>query len=256
VIEDYRPSADGTVLVTGSAGAIGRATIARFLDLGLTVLGIDRTAQPDERAGARYRHITVDLEDAEATEAQIQAAMVKLPQLTHVVGIAGGALPFEPPSQDDPESIMPEQFRASLEANLTTQFTVVRASLKFLADAADEDRSITLTSSFNALSAQGMPAYSAAKAGIIGLMHGLVRPLGSRKIRINVVAPGTVRTPRTERLWSGVPGHFERLEDGSALGRLAQASDVADAFVSLAIHLRHVSGHVLVVDGGQSVVHR
>jgi NAD(P)-dependent dehydrogenase (short-subunit alcohol dehydrogenase family) len=256
VIEGHRPPADSTVLVTGSAGAIGRATTARFLELGMTVLGIDRTAPTDAPVDARHRHITVDLEDAEATETHIQAAMVELPHLTHVVGIAGGALPFEPGSQDDPETITPQQFRASLEANLTTQFTVVRTCLRFLAEAWEDDRSITLTSSFNAFSGQGMPAYSAAKAGIIGLMHALVRPLGARGIRINVVAPGTVRTPRTERLWAGTPGHFARLEDGTALGRLAQPSDVAEAFVSLAVHLRHVSGHVLVIDGGQSVVHR
>jgi NAD(P)-dependent dehydrogenase (short-subunit alcohol dehydrogenase family) len=257
VIEGHRPRVDRTVLVTGSAGAIGRATTGRFLELGMTVLGIDRVAQADdEGADARHRHVTVDLEDAESTEAQIQAALADLPPLAHVVGIAGGALPFEPGSQHEPERITHAQFRESLEANLTTQFTIVRACLGFLGAAPDEDRSITLTSSFNALSAQGMPAYSAAKAGIIGLMHALVIPLGNRGIRINVVAPGTVRTPRTERLWAGTPDHFARLEDGAALGRLAQPADVAEAFVALAVHLRHVSGHVLVVDGGQSVVHR
>lgn len=244
-----------TVLVTGSAGAIGSATVARFIELGMTVLGIDRSPAPDSAPPTRYRHSTVDLMDPDATQAHVDHALRGLPPLGHVVGIAGGALPFEPGTQDDPQQVTLEQFRASIDANLTTQFSLVRISLRHLAGPVDEDRSITLTSSFNALSAQGLPAYSAAKAGIIGLMHGLVKPLGMRGIRINVVAPGTVLTPRTERLWSADPGHFERLAAGTAMARLAVPGDIADAFASVTLHLRHMTGQVVVVDGGQTVIH-
>jgi 3-oxoacyl-[acyl-carrier protein] reductase len=96
-----------------------------------------------------------------------------------------------------------------------------------------------------------MPAYSAAKAGLVGMMHGLVRPLGAEGIRVNTIAPGTIRTPRTERIWAHVPGHFERLADSTALGRLGEPRDVARAYRALALELTHVSGEVLVVDGGQ-----
>ena len=249
-------SADSTALITGAGGAIGGAATSRFLELGVTVVGIDRNPPPGEGVHPRYRHVTVDLEDDDATQIQVDRALLNLPPLRHVVGVAGGALSFEPATQDAPEEITSAFFRASLEANLVTQFTVVRASLKHLGATAGEDRSVTMTSSFNGLSAQGMPAYSAAKAGIVGLMLGLVRPLGARGIRVNVVAPGTVRTARTEALWSTTPGHFERLEAGTAVGRLALPEDVAEAIVSLAVHLRHVTGQTLIVDGGQMVVHR
>ncbi len=99
-----------------------------------------------------------------------------------------------------------------------------------------------------------MPAYSAAKAGLTGLMHGLVVPLGRDGIRVNVVAPGTIRTPRTERIWGHVDGHFERLEAGTALGRLGTPEDVARAYLAVIALLTHVTGTVLVVDGGQSVI--
>jgi NAD(P)-dependent dehydrogenase (short-subunit alcohol dehydrogenase family) len=246
-------SASGTVLVTGAAGAIGSATSALFLARGADVLGVDRkesTVHDD-----RYRHLVLDLADGEASESEIGRALAELPPLTHVVGIAGGALPDEPSTQDEPRAIGADLFRMSLEANLVTQFILVRATIEALGTAGEPDHSITFCSSFNALSAQGMPAYSAAKAGIIGLMHGLVRPLGRRGIRVNVVAPGTVRTPRTERIWAGTPGHFERLESGTASRRLAEPTDVASAFAALALDLRHVTGHVLVVDGGQLAIH-
>jgi NAD(P)-dependent dehydrogenase (short-subunit alcohol dehydrogenase family) len=243
----------GTVLVTGSTGAIGQATVAAFLAEGCDVVGFDRR-DPGGAATAGHRHVTVDLGDYAAVGRAVQESLAGT-RLVHVVGIAGGALPEEPTTRDDPVAIDIATFRASLEANLTTQFIVLRACLPVLSRIGDGDRSVTFTSSFNALSAQGMPAYSAAKAGLIGLMHGLVRPLGRQGIRVNVVAPGTVRTPRTEALWAAEPGHFERLEAGTALGRLATPADVAAAYVSVALRLRHLTGQVLVLDGGQTVIH-
>jgi NAD(P)-dependent dehydrogenase (short-subunit alcohol dehydrogenase family) len=249
-------TSERTVIVTGAAGAIGGATVDGFLAAGLHVLGLDLAPSPaPDRAG--YRHAVVDLRDTVAVDAAVDDGLHRLPPLAHVVGIAGGALPGEPAAAaaGDPAAIDVGLFRASIESNLVTQWAVVRSALRHL-EAGDGDRSIALTSSFNALSAQGMPAYSAAKAGLHGLMFGLVDPLGRRGIRVNVVAPGTVRTPRTEALWASSPGHFERLEAGTATGRLATPQDVADVFVSLALRLHHVTGQVLVVDGGQLAIHR
>lgn len=243
-----------TVLITGAAGAIGTATAASFLERGFAVLGVDRQAAQTSGRSDKYVHVVADLAHERAPRA-VEDALSAMPPLTHVVGIAGGALPEEPRTQHDLEAVSVDLFRASLEANLTTQFVVLRTAMHRLRAAAGENRSVTLTSSFNAMSAQGMPAYSAAKAGLIGLMHGSVRPLGALGIRINVVAPGTVRTPRTERIWAADPGHFERLEAGTAFGQLALPEDVAAAFTALALDLRHVTGQVLTVDGGQSVIH-
>lgn len=243
----------GTVLVTGAAGALGQATITSFLDHGWATIGVDR-APLDRQPVDAHEHLVVDLADtqAEATLGDHLASRT----LDHVVGIAGGALPGEPETQHDPAQLDPALFRRSLDANLTTQFTMLRATLAALRRGPERDRTVAFTSSFNALSAQGMPAYSAAKAGLIGLMHALVDPLGRDGIRVNVVAPGTVRTPRTERLWGGVEGHFERLEHGTATGRLGVPEDVGRTHLALATLLTHVTGQVLVVDGGQSVVHR
>lgn len=252
-----RPGAPGTrplAMVTGAAGALGSATVHALLAAGCAVLGVDRDASVIEVAGEGYEGVRADLLD-EAAPGRIQQAIAERP-LRHLIGIAGGALPGEPESQHDPLSMDPDLFRRSLEANLTTQFLALQWTLPALRREPSGDRSVTLTSSFNALSAQGMPAYSAAKAGLIGMMHALVDPLGAEGIRINVVAPGTIRTPRTESLWGTAPGHFQRLERGTALGRLGAPDDVARANVSVAMVLTHVTGQVLVIDGGQSLVHR
>lgn len=239
--------AGGVVLVTGAAGAIGAAAARAFLSAGWRVVGLDRDgAVEEERPG--YRGVRVDLSDEAALERAV-AAVEPWGPLAHVVGVAGGALPEEPSTQGDPAGIDPAVFRASIEANLTTQFLVLRACLPWMRRGTG-DRSVTFTSSWNALTGCGMPAYSAAKAGIIGMMRALVGPLGREGIRVNVVAPGTIRTPRTEQIWSGDPGHFERLAADVPLGRLGLPEDVARAFVGLA-GLSHVTGQVLVVDGGQ-----
>jgi gluconate 5-dehydrogenase len=201
-----------------------------------------------------HHAVQVDVTDERAVLGAVQQVR-DIGRLAHVIGIAGGAVAGEPDSTEDPAALEPEIFRQSLDRNLTSQFLVLRAALTWLRETPPDDCSVLLTSSFNGFSAQGRPGYSAAKAGLAGLMNGLVEPLGRDGIRINVVAPGTIRTPRTEALWAKVPGHFERLEHGTALGRLGTPDDVAAAFVALA-GLRHVTGQVLFVDGGQTVVHR
>lgn len=241
--------AKGSVLVSGAAGAIGRATVAAFLEAGYAVVGIDRV--PEEGRGATCPMHVVDLLDGNGLEGAIADAVERAP-LSHVIGIAGGALPEEPIAAEEPWEVDEALFRRSLEANLDTQFRLVRATVPALMGSAAADRSVILTSSFNAISAQGMPAYSAAKAALHGLMRAMVRPLGAKGVRINVVAPGTIRTPRTERIWATRQGHFESLEASTALGRLGTPDDVAATYLGLSA-MRHVTGHVLVVDGGQSL---
>jgi NAD(P)-dependent dehydrogenase (short-subunit alcohol dehydrogenase family) len=239
-------------LVTGAAGAIGSATVRAFLAAGFRVVGFDRDASVTDALADGYTGFRVDLEDEDALTETVTRAS-RLGQLAHVIGIAGGALPDEPKTRHDLAEVEPAVFRASIEANLTTQYLTLRAVLPWLRRQRGLDRSVALISSFNALAGWGMPAYSAAKAGLIGMMRALTGPLGAEGIRINVVAPGTVRTPRTERIWSDMPGHFEGLTETTALGRLGTPDDVARSFLVLATELTHVTGQVLVVDGGQTV---
>jgi meso-butanediol dehydrogenase/(S,S)-butanediol dehydrogenase/diacetyl reductase len=240
------------ILITGAAGAIGKATVRAFREAGWPVVGFDTDpAVVPAMAQDDYAGFQVDVRDETAVEEAVRSARRRGP-LHHVIGIAGGALPDEPPTQDDPVALRPDVFRASLELNLSSQFVLLRAALPWLRDAGG-DRSIILTSSWNALTGCGMPAYSAAKAGLIGMMHALTSPLGAEGIRINVVAPGTIRTPRTERIWSHDRDHWGRLEAGTALGRLGTPEDVARTYFALCTQLTHVTGQVLVVDGGQMV---
>lgn len=242
----------GSVLITGAAGAIGSATVDLFLNGGWAVLGLDRQDSAREIRNDGFHAAQVDLTQEKAVEAAL-AILDDMPPLLHVVAIAGGAMPEEPRTQDDLAEVSTDVFRGSIDQNLTSQFITVKACLPWLRQSPSEDRSVALTSSFNALSGYGMAAYSAAKAGLIGMMYAITPSLGSEGVRVNVVAPGTVRTPRTEAIWSHVPDHFEHLATTTALGLLGEPVDVARVYRSLALDLSHVTGQVLVVDGGQLV---
>ena len=242
-------------VVTGAAGALGRATSSALVEAGFHVVGLDLDATVAEMDLPGFQGIELDLTDDRAVTSAMEE-LADLGPLDHLVGVAGGALPEEPPTQHDPVLLAPEVFRRSVELNLTSQYVVLRAALPWFRRGEHRDRSVTLISSWNATTAQGMPAYSSAKAGLIGLMHALVRPLGAEGIRVNVVAPGSIRTLRTERIWGHVEGHFERLADMAATGRLGTPEDVARTCRALAVDLTHVCGQVLVVDGGQSTATR
>ena len=82
-----------TVLVSGASGAIGKATVAAFLRAGLRVVGLDRAVA--EGTDARYRHVVVELTN-ESEVSQAVADGLGDGSLTHLVGLAGGALPAEP----------------------------------------------------------------------------------------------------------------------------------------------------------------
>ena len=66
------------------------------------------------------------------------------------------------------------------------------------------------------------------------------------------MAPGDVPTPRNVREWEHVPGWYDGLRASSPLGRLGTPEDIAAAYLAL-IDMRHVTGQVIVVDGGQTI---
>ncbi len=102
-------------------------------------------------------------------------------------------------------------------------------------------------SSVNGLAAFGEVPYSAAKAGLGLLTRNLAVELGPVGIRVNVVAPGTVRT----RVWDGQTGGADRLRPLYPLGRVGEPADIAAAVAFLASDdAAWITGVTLPVDGG------
>ena len=102
-----------------------------------------------------------------------------------------------------------------------------------------------------ALGSAGQVNYAASKAGLVGAARSLAREVGSRGIRVNVVAPGFVETDMTAELDEN---QRSAILGGIPLGRYAQASEIAEVVAFLAT-ASYVTGAVIPVDGGLGMGH-
>jgi NAD(P)-dependent dehydrogenase (short-subunit alcohol dehydrogenase family) len=95
--------------------------------------------------------------------------------------------------------------------------------------------------------------YGISKAGVFMMTKVLARELGNHNIRVNSVAPGLIKVERNEYLW-GVPSTLMMFEEETALGRIGEPIDVANAALFLASDAaKHITGQTIIVDGGASL---
>lgn len=239
------------VLITGGAGGIGSAITRAFAEHGYFVYIVDVDTQRsaalvDELGSNRCCALSLDVTDPTCLQEYAASRKDEL-ALNHIVTLAGRALEDEwrPFSEQEPDV-----FLQSVRLNLLGHMNTVHAFLPALRRG-EGDRSVVMISSVNASGCFGLPAYSAAKAGLTGFMNSMVEELGREGIRINTVSPGTVRTVATE----AEPKDFDRLLQGAALNRFATTADVATAVYSVCDQLTALTGHELVLDAGQSRMH-
>jgi NAD(P)-dependent dehydrogenase (short-subunit alcohol dehydrogenase family) len=219
------------VLVVGANSAIALATVREFRASSAVVAGIGL----DETGSDAYDAFAVaDCGDSRRAEDAVDRLTAELGGLdTVVLGAARmTAAPLEQTSD--------ETWGATLSAVLDSAFYVCRAASPHLSDGG----AIVAISSVNAeLVAPWLPAYSAAKAGLEGLVRQLSVEFAPRRIRVNAVRPGAITTD---------PG-FDA--GGYPLGRPGTPEEVARAIHFLGTDAASfTTGTVLTVDGGLSVV--
>jgi NAD(P)-dependent dehydrogenase (short-subunit alcohol dehydrogenase family) len=236
-----------TALVTGAGQGIGRACVERLAAEGARVavsdidLELASSVADDlpESAGRVALHL--DVTDRASVDGAVATAAVELGGLDLVVNVAGGDLPH-----GVFEGIGDEIWSALLELNLVGVARVCRAAIPFLRRSSRGPAIVTV-SSINGQTALGSEPYSAAKAGLTALTANLARSLAEDGVRVNAVAPGTIRT----RVWEGQEGGADRMLPLYPLGRVGEPSDVAAAVAFLAsVDAAWITGHVLPVDGG------
>ena len=226
-------------LVSGGAGGIGRAIVEVLLAQGARVTVVDRLGV---QAPARARFVACDLGDAgelDLLRAQIASSGEEFDLFVHCAGITADNVLWKIP---------PKDWDRVLRVNLDSAFHLLQIVVPHMRKLSRGR--VVLISSINGERGKfGQANYAASKAGLIGLAKSAARELGRFNVRVNVVAPGMVRTAMTATL---EPEHLQRAQDESALGRIAEPADVANAVLFLLSDLaRHVTGQVLRVDGGQ-----
>lgn len=243
---------DGTVLVTGGSGAIGRASAEALARAGADVAvgyhndetGADETVAAIESHGQLATTIQGDVSDPEDASELVEAAL-ELGPLAAVVNGAGVADPV--PIEDAPTSI-----DHVLAVNVEGAINVTSAAIDHLRESGG---SVVNVSSVSATLGSVDTTYATSKAGLLGFTRSLAREVGSDGIRVNAVAPGPVDTPMNDEI-------TESLEDRRFRGHHtvdtlldryeATPEEIAEAVRFLATH-RFVTGEVLHVDGGMSL---
>jgi len=224
--------AERVVLVTGSSRGIGAAVVARAAAAGARVAVHFRTGAAEaERlvnvaraAGSEAEAFQADLRDGEAAEALVREVVARFDRLDGLVNNAGMTQvgPFL--------EITPEEWDAVLATDLTAAFRTMRAAIPVMLGQGGGSI-VNIASRLGQMGIAETAAYSAAKAGLIGLTRSLAREFGGRGIRVNAVAPGVTITEMTTDLVDSEEGS-RRLRD-MALGRFGRADEVAEAVIFL-----------------------
>lgn len=249
-------------LVTGAASGIGRACAVALADAGASVVinhrGSADTATDviDEirRAGGNAVAEAADVSNEAAVEAMFARVVQRFGTLHLLVNNAG--VQRDAPS----DRLSLADWRTVIDVNLTGQFLCARAAIReFLRRGVEADRSpaagkiICISSVHEHIPWAGHANYAASKGGVKLLVQTLAQEFAPRRIRVNGIAPGAIRTPINRAAWE-TDAALSALLNLIPYGRIGAPADVARAVLWLASDdSDYVTGTTLVVDGGMSL---
>lgn len=225
---DLLSPAPRRVIVTGARGGIGRATVDLLEAGGCTVAGCDIE--------------DFDVRDRTAVDAGVATLVQDLGGCDAVVANAGVVDTIHR-AERFPET----DWQKDIETNLSGPFHVVRAAFESLRESGD-GRVIVISSSSAETGLPGQVAYTAAKAGLVGMVRTLAAEWGRHGICCNAVMPGLIGTPKVLALPEPVK---EAMSATLPLGRIGKPAELAAtvAFL-LSPAAAYITGAVIRVDGG------
>lgn len=246
-----------TVLITGGNMGLGAGVARGFLAAGadLTIAGIETDVAETAAAwsaefGRPVTGLTCDIADLE----QVAALAEAMGPLDVLINNAGLELitPIE-----DPDPSVDATFRRITEINVIGTFSVIRALLPKLIDGA---RIVNTASMWGKTAVAEFSAYCASKHAVIGLTRSLAQELAPRRISVNAVCPGWVRTEASMRSLAAMSERSGRAEadllaeitGAQALDGLMEPADMAEIYLFLAsAAARNITGQSYTIDRGE-----
>lgn len=233
-----------TALVTGATGAIGSAVCRRLARDGVSVAVGYRTDPQTAQSLARELGglaVYCDVTDPQSVQAAVDNVLEKFCQLDILVCNAGVA--WRGLLQD----MTWAEWRRVMAVDLDGVFACCHAALPSMISQ-KSGQIITISSMWGEVGASCEAAYSAAKAGVIGLTRALAKEVGPSGVQVNCVSPGVIQSRMNETL---EPQDLEALANDTPLGRIGAPKEVAEAVAFLASDAAgFITGQVLGVNGG------
>ncbi|WP_331743386.1 glucose 1-dehydrogenase [Kitasatospora sp. NBC_01300] len=243
---------DGRVaVITGASSGLGVAFATAVAEAGADiVLGARRTERLEtvraavEKLGRRAVAVRTDVTEPQDCRRLVDAAVQAFGRVDILVNNAG--ISSERPATEE----TPEQFREVIDTNLNGAYWMAQAAGAVMLPGS----SIVNVSSILALVTGGLPqaAYSASKAGILGLTRDLAQQwTPGRGIRVNALAPGLFTSPMTDGY---AEGYLEAVMPRVLSGRIGRPEELAAALVFLVSDAAsYITGTTLTVDGGTHI---
>ena len=239
------------VIVTGAAQGIGEAAARLFASEGAAVMVVDKDVSAAEAVvkEIRQRGGEATAFDADlTTEADVEAMVLstvhaygRVDCAFNNAGISGRFGSFL--------DLTLNEWQQMISINLTSVFLCMKYELAVMA-VQGYGVIVNASSSAGIVGAPGLPHYTAAKHGVLGLTKCAAQEFAAKGVRVNAVLPGTTRTPSIEAYINGDPAIEQTLGRSVGRGFLGEASEVAEAAVWLCSdRASFVSGATLAVDG-------
>lgn len=244
-----------SVVVTGGASGMGQSAAVILASAGCMVtiadideeLGRETTARINREATGSAQFVRADVSDEANVKRCIESAVAKFGKLDGAVNAAGVAFGGKPLHE-----VESADWDRCLSLNLRSHYLCMKYQLTAMLK--NGGGSIVAISSAVALyGSPNQPEYSAAKAGINGLVRNVAKDYASHGIRVNSILPGGTWTPMVQRFMAEFDSH-EGFTDRIPMRRFARPEEIADGIVWLiSDNSSYVTGASINIDGGLAI---